>query len=242
MKKYTLFERLHFLHRIWRYKNRTEPDTVRFIRDFVKKDGVVLDIGANKGIVSWFLCKAVGINGRVLSFEPQPELIPVLEGLKTTFGLEGLTIFNIGLAETLGTKTLFRACSGSTGNMVASAGGSDELLSVEVTTLDHFLNQIGLPDINFIKCDVDGFEDKVLMGSSETLKRCKPALLIEISQCDLDRIREYLALFGYSNCCFMFKNKIHPAKLSGELPFRHKNAPYRNFLFIHDNDLRLRGF
>ena len=114
MKKYTLFQRLHFLHRIWRYKNRTEPDTVRFIRDFVKKDGVVLDIGANKGIVSWFLCKAVGINGRVLSFEPQPELIPVLEGLKTTFGLEGLTIFNIGLAETLGTKTLFRACSGST--------------------------------------------------------------------------------------------------------------------------------
>ena len=126
--------------------------------------------------------------------------------------------------------------------MVASAGGSDELLSVEVTTLDHFLNQIGLPDINFIKCDVDGFEDKVLIGSSETLKRCKQALLIEISQCDLDRIREYLALFCYSNCWFMFKHKIHPAKLSGELPFRHKNALYRNFLFIHDNDLRLRGF
>ena len=83
------FARLHFLHRAWRYRLRSEKFGVSFLlsRDLTGKTAV--DIGANWGIYSYWMHGLVGAEGHVIAFEPQPELLypggrrPRREGLAT---------------------------------------------------------------------------------------------------------------------------------------------------------------
>jgi len=48
--------------------------------------------------------------------------------------------------------------------------------NVQCRTLDSFY----LKDVDFIKIDVDGFEDQVLQGSLRTLAACSPVINIEM--------------------------------------------------------------
>lgn len=49
------------------------------------------------------------------------------------------------------------------------------------------LDSMGLERLNFMKIDAEGFEVKVLRGARETLKRCRPALVIEVNEGALKR-------------------------------------------------------
>ncbi len=51
-------------------------------------------------------------------------------------------------------------------------------LTIDARTLDSF----GFDDVDFIKIDVEGHERNVLAGASETIRRCRPTLLVEIEQ------------------------------------------------------------
>jgi FkbM family methyltransferase len=55
------------------------------------------------------------------------------------------------------------------GTHVAGAG------NVEMRTLDSF----ALQDVDFIKIDVEGYEDHVIDGGRETIARCRPCIIVE---------------------------------------------------------------
>jgi FkbM family methyltransferase len=238
MKSFTLLERLHFLHRRLRYAYRTEPDAVWFIRTLVSPKDSAIDIGANKGILSWFLASAVGPQGIVFAFEPQPELIPALEAVKSTYGLEQLEIIHKGLADSAGILSLYRERAGSTGTLKGGTLHSKQTIPVDVISLDQFLEERDAPRVNFIKCDVDGFEAQVFRGAIQTLAEDSPALLIEINETDLASMAKFLADYGYHECWFRHKNVVYAGCMTNRVPYRHKNARFRNFLFLHDSDPR----
>jgi hypothetical protein len=56
---------------------------------------------------------------------------------------------------------------------------------VEGWRVDTLLAAHALPNVGFIKIDVQGAEMKVLLGSVETLARCRPAIFIEIDDAAL---------------------------------------------------------
>ena len=64
---------------------------------------------------------------------------------------------------------------------------SQQLIPVTVRSIDSY----GFDDVDFIKIDVEGAEMGVLRGAGETIKRCRPAVQMEImeKQCNL---------FGYA--------------------------------------------
>jgi FkbM family methyltransferase len=64
-------------------------------------------------------------------------------------------------------------------------------LAVAVRTLDSVRLT---PD--FVKIDVEGAEDRVIAGASETLRRCSPLIMAENSY--PERVRAALASFGYA--------------------------------------------
>lgn len=242
MQKLSLFERLHFLHRRFRYAHRSEPDTIRFIQEFVRRGDRVIDIGANKGIVTWFLAHSTGPEGEVLAFEPQPELIPVLGAVMTTFGLGQVNIIDKGLSDAPGILPLYREYAGSTGTMVGATSHTTESIPVEVVTLDQFLREREgereRPRISLIKCDVDGFEKQVLRGATQTLRSDAPALLIEIGEPDIPDMAEFLAKHGYRDFWFYFRHKLYAGDMTERVAYQHDNARYRNFLFLHEQDPR----
>jgi len=235
----TVIERLHFLHRRLRYANRSEPETIYFIREFVESGDLVLDVGANKGIVTWFLAKAAGLDGEVLAFEPQPELILALDKIKATYGLAQIEILNIGLAEAPGTLPLFREYAGKTATMVETDSADMESILVEIQTLDRVLEERASDRrVSFVKCDVDGFERQVFEGATRMLAVDKPVLLVEIGEADVAEMCGFFGDLGYHDSYFYFRSRLYPTVMSEDLPYRKSAARYRNFLFLHDDDPR----
>jgi FkbM family methyltransferase len=227
----TFAEKLHYQHRFLRYRNRTEPDTVFFIKEEFAPGGVALDIGANKGIVTYFLGKQAGPDGRVIAFEPQPELGQQITKVANTFGLHNVEVHGIGLSDSDGVATLFRGNVGSTANLVAGAAWQKDEVKVVTKSLDSFFAETGLNQLDFVKCDVDGYEAPVLKGAEKVLKRFYPKVLIEIQDRDLPEIGSILKSYGYDDGVFWYKRRRYPASETHQIGYRHPTAKWRNFLF-----------
>lgn len=229
--KFSFVERLHYRHRFWRYTHRTEPDTVHFIRNELRPGQTALDIGANKGIVTYFLARQAGPQGRVIAFEPQPEMAPQIRKMANTFKLENITIETLGLSDRCETMSLFRGEAGSTANMVEGRNWQQEKLEVETVTLDSYVEKEKLR-VDFIKCDVDGYESQVLAGAAGVLREQKPKLLIEISEKNLVEISSIIDSYGYGTGEFFHGGRRYPAAETTRVPYRHEGAKFRNFLFV----------
>ncbi|MFD0804413.1 FkbM family methyltransferase, partial [Streptomonospora algeriensis] len=58
--------------------------------------------------------------------------------------------------------------------------GGERPVHTRVTTLDALVEELGLQRVDFVKADVEGAEPAVLDGAVRTLRRYRPALLLEI--------------------------------------------------------------
>jgi FkbM family methyltransferase len=226
-----LWGKLHVLHRSLRYRFRTEPDTYSFVDECVRDSMVALDVGAHKAVVTRWLSKRVGPTGSVVAFEPQPELLHYLASVKVSFSLDNTRIVPVALAEDDGQATLYRVGAGHTGDMVERPEENRDSISVETVSLDAYWETQGLGRLDFIKVDVDGFEMSVLKGARNVLKRHRPSLLVEVADSSLQPVVEWLGGLGYGEPIFEFQGKRYPACRTSEIPHRHENAIYRNFLF-----------
>jgi len=151
-----------FIIQQYRYDNIVEP----------KLGDIVFDIGAYVGDTALWFSKAVGPQGKVYAFEPEPGNFEKLKA-----NLERNNVTNV--------IPLQLALSENEGEMqVASAGGSSIMTqartgtSVKVTTIDKFVGANKLPRVDFIKMDVEGHELKVLEGAHETIQAFKPSLAL----------------------------------------------------------------
>src|SRR5688572_2961872 len=104
----TLSQRLRMLLRLWKYRLREERESVAFVRRQALVGKTVIDVGANKGIYSYWMSRQVGPTGRCIAFEPQVDLRPHLEDLRRTFRLDNLSIESLALSNRRGTATLQR--------------------------------------------------------------------------------------------------------------------------------------
>ncbi|SFV00536.1 FkbM family methyltransferase [Bradyrhizobium arachidis] len=102
------FEDVHFLVRCLRYRWRTEKLPLKTLMRLDLKGATVIDIGANKGIYSFWLARAVGPSGKVLAFEPQPEMIRYIQRRKQCFGLANVETIEAALSDSCGTAQLTR--------------------------------------------------------------------------------------------------------------------------------------
>ena len=175
-----LWERLHFLHRAWRYRLRSERDEIRFLLSRHLQGGTAVDIGANRGIYSYWMHRQVGAGGRVVAFEPQPELGVSLEQLKLAFHLKNLQVANVGLSSAPARRTMVRPIRHWGGGSLELIPRSDtESFEIQVTTLDDYFAGGSVPRVQFIKCDVEAHEAHVVRGGQRLLRRDRPELLIE---------------------------------------------------------------
>lgn len=164
----------------WRLEDL--PMSVQLSRIF-EHHGIdfVLDVGANRGAYRDFLRNHVGYDGKILSFEPIPELAAALR--ERALGDPGWTIFEVGLADTSGIKEFnimhadvfssFRQPDHSNTAQFTRVNQISRKLAVNTFTLDDFVakNEI-LANANhvFIKLDTQGYDLEVLKGATQFLK------------------------------------------------------------------------
>jgi len=237
MSGFGLYESLHMMHRAWRYKNRTERDEVRFMLDQDLRGKLVLDIGANAGIYSYWMSKAVGRDGRVIAFEPQPEMIESLKKLRHSFRFPQLQIAETGLSDQAGQATLRREMSHLGGASIArELPDADDSFTIPLTTLDAYISEHADRPVSFIKCDVEGHEPEVFAGAMQTLRRDTPTLLFELHDKQVleSDLFDQLRSIGY-DCFYLHARQQHPIEsLASNRASIDK--PYLNYVCVPHRD------
>jgi FkbM family methyltransferase len=165
-------------------------DRDRFLMTMNLSGKTVYDVGSHIGKLTLFFSKAVGDTGKVISFEPNPEAFEIMRKNVEMNGLTNVKLIKQGLAEKRDTVLLVYGRSDS-GLGTMNPAKQERLINdnlgikttaalVDVCPLDELILANSLPDPDFIKIDVEGYEYNALLGMQETLYRCKPSLLVEV--------------------------------------------------------------
>ena len=234
-------------YRCWRYRFKSEVPSISFVRSAALRGGTLLDIGANRGIYSIYLSQAAGPAGRVIAFEPQPELGRHLEDVRESFGLRNLTIENLGLSSAAGRLLMRRpsAGAGAASLHIDPAAGWEEF-EVPVEKLDDYAARHGLGPVRLIKCDVESHELEVFRGAEQILRRDLPALIFECNHqiAGHGEMFGYLNDLGYDGHFFYVSPEDHrsllrknrgfyvPASRFADYPCVREGLDARNYLFL----------
>jgi FkbM family methyltransferase len=155
-----------------------EVRMTKYLIKTLKKGDIFFDIGANQGYYSILASALVGNFGKVYSFEPDPRNISVLMKNKR----ENVVVIEKAVNDSSG-KLDFYSVVGISGVSSFDVKYISEYryrkIQVEAITLDFFCSSEKIVP-NYIKIDVEGAEEKVLVGASELLTENSPIILLEV--------------------------------------------------------------
>ena len=148
---------------------------IKFLKYLSNKNLNSLDVGAYKGVYTYFISKYSKI---VYAFEPNPKSYKILKKIVN----KNVKVFPYALSDKSSSDFL-KIPKGKKG--YSNQGGSIRnvkldknfgKLKVETKKID----DLKLKNIGFIKIDAEGVELQVLKGAKKLIKKYKPTLLIEI--------------------------------------------------------------
>lgn len=151
----------------------------------IAPDDYCFDIGANYGQYAREISPLLK-TGRLFSFEPS-RITRI--GLATTvklLRLKNTAVVDCALSDSEGEQTLHVPVKAHGGLGIALAHLGTPMHektvteTVKVSTLDAFMAKHAIPRCDFIKCDAEGSEYKVLLGAIETLKKHRPVIQMEV--------------------------------------------------------------
>ncbi|MDA9962747.1 FkbM family methyltransferase [Opitutales bacterium] len=171
------FPRLYAFLCSWRRNPNFEK--VLYLRT-IKKNHVVFDIGANVGVHSKIFTKLTGKDGFVHCFEPVPETFQMLEDSLVKSENVKLNNLAAGDSETM-MEIAYDPDDSEKATLLGQSTPTSSMRMVKVLPLDKYAREVKLQRLDFLKCDVEGFELNVLMGLKDTLAIHRPKISVEIT-------------------------------------------------------------
>lgn len=177
-----------------------EPE-LQIIDKLVKPNGVVIDVGAHRGVYTQVFANKAKI---VHAFEPVPLLSDYLRKVMPS----NVTVYPIALSDQIGMAKLripyrggYFGLGQGTIEISNDLGGRDPAeIEIRTDTIDHFLAGEE-SEIDFIKIDVEGHEESVLRGALQRMRQCRPIIMAEIevryNPRSLENIFKMLRELGY---------------------------------------------
>ena len=173
------------------------------------RNKVLIDLGANYGMYSLYLSKLYP-KSRIFAFEPVTRTFNILEKVKDYFDLKNVELIKKGLgSKKKRTEILLPNKYTITAHIFEKGmnkNPEDEIEEIEIITLDNFVKEKKLSRIDFIKCDVEGFELEIFRGGKNTIRRFKPIILVEIEErhtkkynINPQEVINFLRKLGYSS-------------------------------------------
>lgn len=147
------------------------------LKYLVPEGGTVVDCGTSIGDHTVTYASWVGPTGKVLGFEANPDVAECCAlNLKI---YPWATIHNVGLAESAGYADIQLDANVGASHLVEGKG-------IKLDKLDSFIEQMN-GRCDFIKVDIEGYEPKMIAGAIETIRKFKPAIMMEINKGALER-------------------------------------------------------
>ena len=181
-----------------------EPDFFNALRKQIRRGDTCVDVGGHLGYYSFIMARLVGPQGRVITFEP---VVENLVGLRESIEINkfsNIRLVDTALGERPGVLKLIRSelekFTATPSTRGYAVEGAQKEVDVKVDTLDSFLARENItPDV--IKIDVEGAELDVLRGATETLRKMRPKVLVEIhgwGDPTSEKVKELLANADYT--------------------------------------------
>jgi len=152
-------------------------------RRMVRPGAVLFDVGANFGYYALMLAAALRRECEVHAFEPTDATFERLRQHIALNRMEGTVhAHRLALSDAPGTASMHGRDGNSGAAFVEPGVGA-----VQVSTLDAFVAERGLRRLDFMKIDVEGFEERVLRGGERVLRELRPSILLEVQPTTLER-------------------------------------------------------
>ncbi|MEX0344170.1 MAG: FkbM family methyltransferase [Rhizobiaceae bacterium] len=142
-----------------------EAEERRLLKPFLTPGMVFVDIGANVGVYSLYVSQQTGGNATVLAFEPHPRTFSKFKTNCALNGFDKVRPHNFGVGAENTEAELYSDGGGNIGgsSMLREAGGGAAMTPVQVKRLTGVLEGEGIEQVDLLKIDIEGFEDRALM-------------------------------------------------------------------------------
>jgi FkbM family methyltransferase len=148
-----------------------EAGTTYVFSKVIHRGMTVVDLGAGVGYYTLLAAKAVGTQGTVYAFEPDPVNYSFLLRNVKVNGYHNVVAQQKAVSNTIGYVKLFLDDRYSGHSLYFRNGLSKRALTVETTTLDAFFKEKGWPRVDVVKMDIEGAEKFALEGMQKLSER-----------------------------------------------------------------------
>lgn len=205
--------------RIWELGRPPEHEATEKVANLLEgKDAVIVDVGANAGAFGLPILKRAGKKARAIMFEPNPVM---LERLKTNIELnafKNVRVFDCAVSDAEGQSEMYFPRNGNLGQgrVELSYGGEDahedtDRIKVALKPLPACLKTTRVSRVDFLKVDVEGLEDKVIVPLLEGDEALWPKLIyfeVEHQEAWSLPLMERLRTCGYAEVESFGKNRL----------------------------------
>lgn len=188
----------------WRVRHSVDTDGTigkKSLLTLLSSDPTIIEIGAHIGIDTYELAY-VFPTARIIGFEPHPDLFRAAS--KYVAELKNVSLVPAALSDECGFAIFYQSSgeSDGSGSLLKATDWtkiypkihfrqSDQVV-VPVSTLDSYINQTSISEIDLIWIDVQGAELKVFLGAIQALERTK------FIYCEVAENPEYAGAATYS--------------------------------------------
>lgn len=186
-----------------------EKPVIDLIKKILKENCVAFDVGANIGAHTLIMSKSVEKNGKILAFEPHPEISERLSSNIKLNHLDNVKIFQIALSNKPG-KTILHSFNedvadrGSSSLYEKTYQNLENKFEVEVSTIDEIADKEKVAKLDLIKIDTRGSDFPIILGAEKSIKKFKPHIIFEYNQKNWD-----CAGFAWNNAVEFFNKNSY---------------------------------
>lgn len=162
----------------------------------IRNTRVIFDVGANLGNHTLYWAENLRYN-HIYCFEPyKPNFKVLKENIKGN-NLKCIELVNKGLGNVQGYAEVVFTDEDNMGATTLEYRDNNKEDLIEIITIDTFVEQQAISELDFIKIDVEGFETNVLQGAKQTLTKFLPDIWVEVTLSSYKEVMRQLSCLNY---------------------------------------------
>jgi FkbM family methyltransferase len=165
-----------------------EVSELVFFQKYCRGGMTLVDIGANIGLYTSLAMHQLDADGRVVTFEPHPQSFSFLQkniaaNQTGTRACPRINAFNLAAASERGQRELRLNPENRADNRLYQGTYQGKVeqwdaLPVEGRPVDDVMTELGITEVNFVKIDIQGYEQNAISGFQNTLARSKNVIMM----------------------------------------------------------------
>jgi FkbM family methyltransferase len=162
-------------------------DEIHFVRRVLRAGEGAVDVGANFGVYTLAMARAVGASGRVVAYEPASATFAYLMETLRRNGLHQVGAVRAALSREPGEAVFSNAASPELSGLTATGAAPRTWReTVRLETLDSATSRLAGHSVSLVKLDAEGEEVRILEGGARFLAEHDPLIMTELRHDGVD--------------------------------------------------------